>query len=63
MARIKIVYDKYNRTFRLIDKDFGALLNDGDVFELLLPLVVRNDENDEDGDSRPVIDLASLAHA
>lgn len=61
MARIKIVYDKYNRTFRLVDKEFGALLDDGDVFELLVPLTVQNDENEED--KPPIVDLVALAHA
>jgi hypothetical protein len=58
MARIKIVYDKYNRTFSLVDKEFGALLNDGDVFELLLPLPGEDTEEE-----RPVLDLTTLAHA
>ncbi|HEY2380644.1 MAG TPA: hypothetical protein VGK48_05620 [Terriglobia bacterium] len=58
MARIKIIYDKYNRTFKLVDKEFGALLDDGDVFELLLPLTAE-----ETDDERPVVDLAALAHA
>ena len=57
MLRIKIIYDKYNRTFKLLDKGFGALLNDGDVFELLLPLTSGENQDEE------LIDATALAHA
>ena len=38
MIRIRIQYDKYNRTFKLLDKEFGSLLDDGDVYELPVSL-------------------------
>lgn len=59
MIRIKILYDKYNRTFKVLDKTFAPLLNDGDVYELLLPLNIEQNEEQE----QPIIDVGSLAHA
>ena len=41
MIRIRIQYDKYNRTFKLLDKEFGRMLEDGDVYELPVSLCVR----------------------
>ena len=38
MIRIRIQYDKYNRTFKLLDKEFGRMLEDGDVYELPVSL-------------------------
>jgi hypothetical protein len=38
MIRIRIQYDKYNRTFKLLDNEFGSLLDDGDVYELPVSL-------------------------
>jgi hypothetical protein len=29
MVRIKVEYDKYNRTFKLLDREFGSVLEDG----------------------------------
>ena len=58
MIRIKILFDKYNRTFKLLDKTFAPLLNDGDVYELLLPLNIEQSEEQEH-----IIDESALAHA
>ena len=38
VIRIRIQYDKYNRTFKLLDKEFGPLLDDGEVYELPVSL-------------------------
>jgi len=38
MIRIRIQYDKYNRTFKLLDNEFGSLLDDGEVYELPVSL-------------------------
>ena len=38
MIRIKVEYDKYNRTFKLQDREFGSVLEDGVVYELVVPL-------------------------
>ena len=59
MIRIKILFDKYDRTFKLLDKTFAPLLNDGDVYELLLPLSIEQTEEQK----QPIIDEGSLAHA
>ncbi len=45
MIKIKIQYDKYDRTFKLLDKGIASLLEDGDIYELIAPAVLeRNDE-------------------
>ena len=36
MIRIKVEYDKYNRTFKLQDREFGSVLEDGAVYELVV---------------------------
>lgn len=59
MIRIKILFDKYNRTFKLLDTVFVPLLNDGDVYELLLPLNIEQSEEQE----QTITDASSLAHA
>ena len=35
MVRIRVEYDAYNRTFKLVDREFGSILEDGAVYELL----------------------------
>jgi hypothetical protein len=47
MVRIKVEYDKYNRTFKLLDPEFGSVFEDGAQYELLVPLVLEI-ENDEE---------------
>jgi hypothetical protein len=41
MVRIKVEYDKYNRTFKLLDQEFGSVLEDGAQYELLVPLMLE----------------------
>ncbi len=56
--RIKVEYDAYNRTFKLLDREFGSVLEDGALYELKVPfgvVVVSEDEEVALG--------ASLAHA
>jgi hypothetical protein len=38
MVRIKVEYDKYARAFKLVDREFGAVLEDGVQYELVLSL-------------------------
>jgi hypothetical protein len=38
MVRIKVEYDKYNRTFKLLDREFGPVLEDAKEYELILPM-------------------------
>ena len=52
MIRIRVEYDAYNRMFKLTDREFGSVLEDGAVFELLAPLAVV--ELEEDPASNPV---------
>jgi hypothetical protein len=42
MVRIKVEYDKYNRTFKLLDAQFGSALEDGAQYELFVPLMVES---------------------
>ena len=46
MIRIKVEYDAYNRTFKLVDKEFGSILEDGAVYELLASLAVLELQED-----------------
>jgi hypothetical protein len=39
--RIKVEYDKYNRTLKLLDQEFGSVLEDGAQYELLVPLMLE----------------------
>ena len=36
MIRIRVEYDAYNRTFKLRDREFGSVLEDGVVYELVV---------------------------
>jgi hypothetical protein len=40
MVRIRVEYDAYNREFRLLDREFGPMLDDGAVYELLVPVAL-----------------------
>ena len=42
MVRIKVEYDKYNRTFKLLEKQFGSALEDGAQYELFVPLMLES---------------------
>ena len=60
MVRIKVEYDKYNRAFKLLDRDFGSVLEDGAQYELVLPLML---EIDDDEETAVCIRASQLAHA
>ena len=47
MVRIKVEYDKYNRTFKLVDREFGSVLEDGAQYELLAPLMLETLDEEE----------------
>ena len=56
--RIKVEYDAYNRTFKLVDREFGSVLEDGALYELSVPFgVAVVSENEE------LALGASVAHA
>ena len=42
MVRIKVEYDAYTRTFKLVDREFGSVLKDRGLYELEVPLNVRD---------------------
>ena len=49
MIRIKVEYDAYNRTFKLVDREFGSALQDGTLYQLEVPLSIGDlgDEAEE----------------
>jgi len=59
MIRIKVEYDKYNRTFKLQDREFGSVLEDGVVYELVVPL--RSEGLEEEDSVAPMV--VPLVHA
>jgi len=39
MIRIKVQYDAFNRTFKLVDQDFKTLLEGDGLYDLNVPLI------------------------
>jgi hypothetical protein len=60
MIRIRVEYDAYNRKFKLLDREFGSMLNDGAVYELSVPLILLGME---DNDEFVCIDSSGVAQA
>jgi hypothetical protein len=60
MIRVRLEYDAYNRVFRLIDREFGSVLQDGAVYELKLPLMLEEPDGEE---NLIELELGPLAHA
>jgi hypothetical protein len=60
MVRIRVEYDKYTRAFKLVDREFGSVLEDGAQYELVLPLDFENANEEE---AVVAIRAAQLAHA
>jgi hypothetical protein len=60
MVRIKVEYDKYTRAFKLLDREFGSVLEDGAQYELVLPLEFEVEKEDE---ANMCIRASLLAHA
>jgi hypothetical protein len=60
MIRIRVEYDAYNRKFKLLDREFGSMLDDGGVYELLVPLELAGLQ---DNDEFVCIDSSKLARA
>lgn len=60
MVRIKVEYDKYTRAFKLLDREFGSVLEDGAQYELVLPLEF---EIATEEDAAMCIRASRLAHA
>jgi len=59
MARIKVEYDAYHRTFKLVDREWGSALEDRGLYELEVPLTVK----DLPGSEGFIVIDAPLAHA
>ncbi len=48
MIYVKVQYDAYNRTFKLVDRDLAKFLEDYALYDLALPFIL---EDAEDPDS------------
>ena len=59
MVRIKVAYDAYNRTFKLVDWEFGSVLEDMGLYELEVPLNAKDLPHSEEF----IVIGAQLAHA
>jgi hypothetical protein len=58
MMVIKVQYDAFNRTFKLVDSEFRTLLEGDALYDLAIPLLF------EDGDEDLFLPAAtSVAHA
>jgi hypothetical protein len=60
MIRMRLKYDAYNRTFKLIEREFGSVLQDGAEYELKLPLMLEKADAIE---TLIELELGPLAHA
>jgi hypothetical protein len=60
MVRIRVEYDKYNRVFKLLDRNFGSVLEDGAEYELVIPLPFEIADEEETAVS---VRASQLAHA
>jgi hypothetical protein len=60
MIRVRLEYDAYNRSFKLIDREFGSILQDGAVYELKLPLMLEEPDGEE---TLIALEFGPLAHA
>ena len=60
MFHIKVWYDAYNRTFRLIDRDWGTLLEDYALYDLAIPFM---SEDGDESDNFTSADQTSIARA
>ncbi len=48
MIRITVAYDKYNRSFKLVDRELGAILDDGAQYDLCLPFILQGPDKKEE---------------
>jgi hypothetical protein len=60
MIHIKVQYDEYHRTFKLVDQDFRTLLEGDALYDLAIPLMFE--EADETGELISAVNPI-LAHA
>jgi hypothetical protein len=59
MLRIKVQYDAFSRTFKLVDQEFKTLLEEDALYDLTIPLGF------EESDVAQIIssESATIAHA
>ena len=62
MIHIKVQYDAYNRRFKLVEKEFGALLEDDALYDLAIPFMFEDGDEDEI-DNFTSVDQTPIAHA
>ena len=62
MVHIKVQYDAYNRTFKLVDGSFGSLLEDYAIYDLAIPLPFEEAAASEEQDWFTSLEPA-IAHA
>jgi len=55
MIRIKVQYDAFNRTFKLIDQEFKTLLEGDGIYDLNVPFIF------EEADVEDFLSAASTA--
>ena len=60
MIRIRVEYDAYERKFKLLDSEFGQVLDDGAVYQLSVPISMVGFEQ---GDDLVCIDCVTVAQA
>jgi hypothetical protein len=46
MIYMRVQYDAYNRIFTVIDRDMAGLLEDGAIYDLAIPVVIHDEEQD-----------------
>ena len=59
MVRIKVEYDKYSRTFKLLDKELASALVDREVYEIPISFMIDGLDEEDCSSSFSV----PLAHA
>jgi len=47
MIRIKVQYDQFTRSFKLVDDQFKTLLEGDALYDLDIPLMLEDDEVEE----------------
>ncbi len=60
MIHIKVQYDAYNRTFKLVDGDVAALFEDYALYDLSIPFTF---EDGDEGDNFTSGGQTPVAHA
>ena len=48
MIRVRVEYDAYERKFKLLDREFGSMLDDGGVYQLSIPMPLIGIKQDDE---------------